>query len=62
MFRYIIIIIIYEVPTPGCAEKNGADQEPAPVPTTKSRAAKKSRAKKKGRAEKKQSCQRKLTS
>ena len=27
MFRYIIIIIIYEVPTPGRAEKNGAENK-----------------------------------
>ena len=56
MFRYIIIIIIYEVPTPGRAEKNGADQEPAPVPTTKSRAEKKVVLKNKSRAKKRKSC------
>ena len=27
MFRYIIIVIIYEVPTPGRAEKNGAENK-----------------------------------
>ena len=46
MFRYIIIIIIYEVPSPGRAEKNGAEnkkscQKEKVVPKIKSRAKKK---------------------
>ena len=52
MFRYIIIIIKYEVPTPGRAEKNGAENK-------KSHRKKGVVPKKKSRAEKKKSCQKK---
>ena len=45
MFRYIIIIIIYEVPTPGRAEKNGADNKKS--------------CRKKGVVPKKESCRKK---
>ena len=55
MFKYIIIII-YEVPNPGHAEKkNDAENK-------KSCRKKNVAPKKKSRAEKKKSCQRKLTS
>ena len=58
MFRYIIIIIIYEVPSPGRAEKNGAEnkkscQKEKVVPKIKSRAKKKKSCQKKSHAEKK---------
>ena len=60
MFRYIIIIIIYEVPTPGRAEKNGAENKKSCQSCCDKKSCQKKVAQKKSRAEKKSYRKRKV--